>query len=182
MAITETELKGVFLIEPDIFSDDRGLFIKPYNEDLFRSQGIQMEIKESFYSVSMKNVIRGMHFQLPPFDYEKMVYVTDGRIKDVLLDLRKGSPSYTQFFSIELSAENARQIYMPKGIAHGFVSLSDKATVTYLQSVVHRPDYDAGIKWNSFGMEWNIDHPVLSERDQAFPVLGEFDSPFQFES
>ena len=178
MEFKETKLQGVYIIDPDVFADDRGVFIKSYNESVFKTCGITVNIKESFYSISKKNVIRGMHFQLPPYDYEKLVYVTDGIVMDVVLDIRKNSPTYAEYIAVELSGKNTRQVYMPKGVAHGFVAISNQAMVTYFQTRGHSPEYDAGIRWNSFGMDWKVKDPILSKRDKAFPILEEFDSPF----
>ncbi len=180
MEFKKTKLEGVYIIEPSIFEDDRGIFIKAYNDSIFENAGIELEFKESFYSISKRNVIRGMHFQLPPHDYAKLVYVTEGVIVDVVLDIRKNSPTYAEYISVQLSSRNARQIYMPQGFAHGFAVISNSATVTYLQTAIHSPEYDTGIRWDSFGMDWNLKNPIISERDRNFPKLEEFDSPFLY--
>jgi len=180
MKFNKTELQDVYIIKPNVFTDDRGVFIKSYNESVFKETGIELRLKESFYSISKRNVIRGMHFQLPPHDYAKLVYVTDGVIVDVILDLRKNSPTYAKYISIQLSSENAKQVYIPKGFAHGFAVLSNSATVVYIQTVVHSPEHDTGIRWDSFGMNWNINDPILSRRDQNFKKLEDFDSPFLY--
>ena len=180
MKFEKTNLEGVYIIEPNIFEDDRGVFIKSYNESIFKENGIELEFKESFYSISKRDVIRGMHFQLFPHDYEKLVYVTDGAVIDIVLDIRKNSPTYSEYISVQLSGKNARQVYMPKGFAHGFAVISNSATVTYLQTATHSPEHDTGIRWDSFGMDWNIKTPILSQRDRAFPKLEEFDSPFLY--
>ena len=181
MNFTGTILDGVYIIDPVTLGDKRGSFIKPYNATAFHEVGITFVPKESFYSRSKKDVIRGMHFQVPPHEYAKLVFVTDGEILDVILDIRKEAPTYGQFISVGLSADNARQVYVPKGFAHGFAAVSQSATVVYLQTSTHVPDYDSGIKWNSFGMNWDIDRPILSQRDEAFVSLNEFNSPFGFE-
>ena len=180
MKFKKTKLQGVYIIDTDVFEDDRGIFIKSYNESIFKEAGITLGFKESFYSISKRNVIRGMHFQLPPHDYAKLVYVTAGEAIDVVLDIRKNAPTYGEYISVQLSGENARQIYIPKGFAHGFAVISNSATVTYLQTAVHAPEHDTGIRWDSFGLDWNIKTPILSQRDRAFPKLEEFDSPFLY--
>jgi len=177
----ETKLPDVNIIDPDIFEDERGIFIKTYNEAAFKKFGITVELRESFYSISKRDVIRGMHFQLPPHDYAKLIYVTSGEVIDVVLDIRKNSPTYGEHVSVFLSSGNARQIYIPQGFAHGFAVVSNSATVTYLQTAIHAPEHDTGIRWDSFGMDWNIKDPVLSRRDRALPALEEFDSPFVYE-
>lgn len=180
MKLIKTELPDVYIIMPNVFTDDRGVFIKSYSESVFKETGIELKLKESFYSISKRNVIRGMHFQLPPHDYAKLVYVTDGTIVDVILDLRKNSPTYARFFSIQLSSENAKQVYIPKGFAHGFAVLSNSATVMYIQTALHSPEHDTGIRWDSFGMNWNIKNPILSHRDRKFKKLEDFESPFLY--
>ena len=178
MKFSSTKLDGVFIIETDLHSDDRGVFIKTYHETFFDEFGIRLDLKESFYSKSGQNVIRGMHFQLPPYDYSKLVYVTSGEIVDVILDVRANSPNYGEFIKVNLSSDNARQVYMPQGFAHGFAVLSDSATVVYLQTAEYAPECDTGIRWNSFGLDWGIENPIISERDRKLPMLNEFDSPF----
>lgn len=178
MDIISTNLDGVFEIQNRKFEDQRGLFVKTFHEDVFREKGLETSFKESFYSVSKKGVLRGMHFQLPPHDHAKLVYVTEGEILDVAVDIRKESPTFRHFFSTNLSSENAKSLYMAKGFAHGFLTLSDTATVVYMTTTVHAPDHDSGIRWDSFGLEWNLIFPkselVISDRDCTFPSLSEF--------
>jgi len=181
MKFNITKLEGVYIIDSYKFADERGTFIKTYHDVKYKEAGISYELKESFYTISKKDVIRGMHFQVPPFDYSKLVYVIEGEVIDVILDLRKGAPTYGKHISVQLSGENARQVYIPEGFAHGFATLSCHAKVIYLQSKVHAPQYDLGIRWNSFGMNWGIKSPILSRRDQLFPTLDEFNAPFLFE-
>jgi dTDP-4-dehydrorhamnose 3,5-epimerase len=178
MKFSETSLEGVYIIDPGTFKDKRGTFVKPYSEGAFDEVGVSLDLKESFYSRSKRHVIRGMHFQVPPHDYAKLVFVTDGEIVDVILDIRQGMSTYGKFISVGLSADNARQVYVPRGFAHGFAVVSHSATVVYLQTAAHAPEHDGGIKWNSFGMNWGIEDPIVSPRDEAFSSLDEFDSPF----
>lgn len=175
MHIKNTYLDGIYEIENNIFTDYRGVFVKTFHDEILKKHGLNTEFKESFYSVSKQNVLRGMHFQLPPHDHEKLIYVTHGEILDVVVDIRKESHTFGRYFEIELSAENARSLYISKGYAHGFLTLSPSATVTYLTTTVHAPQSDIGIRWNSFGCHWcNIEHPILSSRDCEFPKLSEF--------
>jgi len=178
MKLTETDLKGVYVIEPKVFEDDRGVFVKTFHEQTFRESGLAFHFKESFYSTSKKGVIRGMHFQVPPHDHAKLVYVTSGRILDVVLDLRKSSSTYGKHVSVELSDMNRRSIYIPTGFAHGFAVLSDEATVVYMLTTMYSSEHDAGIRWDSFGMDWGTRNPIMSERDRGFPRFEEFSSPF----
>lgn len=182
MKAGKTTLSGVYLIQTDVFADDRGDFAKIFNHDAFAQAGLTSDFRESYYSVSKKNVIRGMHFQVPPMDHTKLVYVTSGSITDVVLDIREGSPTYGQYFSAELSAKNRHLMYIPPGFAHGFLSLQDGSSVTYLQTTTHSPDHDRGIHVDSFGMTWGIENPILSQRDQSFPSLKDFQTPFTYQS
>lgn len=178
MEIIKTEIKGVYIIENKAFSDERGKFVKFFNESVFKSKGLCVDFKESYFSVSAKDVIRGMHFQLPPHDHEKLVFVPYGEIVDVILDLRKDSQTYGQHISVELSADNNRAIYIPRGLAHGFKSMQDGTITVYNVATEYAPESDAGISWDSFGFDWVIDNPIISERDKKFVNLSKFSSPF----
>ncbi|MFY9387489.1 MAG: dTDP-4-dehydrorhamnose 3,5-epimerase family protein [Smithellaceae bacterium] len=179
MKFQPTQLPGVYTIGLNQQEDERGVFVKTYNEDVFKSEaGAALDWRESFYSVSKKNVIRGMHFQVPPFDNTKIVYVTAGKIRDVVLDIRRSSPAFGRHIAVDLSADRADAIYIPAGCAHGFLSLTDNATVIYLQTSVYSAQHDKGILWSSFGMNWGVTDPVLSPRDRAFPALATFETPF----
>lgn len=174
----ETLIPGCFVLKPRNFEDSRGSFLKSFNRDVFRELGICYDYSEVFYSVSHKDVVRGMHFQLPPHAVAKVVYVTSGSIIDVILDLRTDSPTYGQSLSLDLSAKNALQVFIPTGCAHGFITLEDNTQVHYLQSDVYDPQSDTGIRYDSFLFDWGAKNPILSERDLSFPKLGEFSSPF----
>ena len=171
MNITQTNLEGVFEIQNRKFEDQRGLFVKTLHEDVFKEAGLETDFKESFYSVSKEGVLRGMHFQLPPHDHAKLVYVTEGLILDVAVDIRKDSKTFGQYFATELSSENSNSLYMSKGFAHGFLTLSDSATVVYMTTTVHDPEHDAGLRWDSFGFDWNIKEPIISDRDNNFKPI-----------
>jgi dTDP-4-dehydrorhamnose 3,5-epimerase/CDP-3, 6-dideoxy-D-glycero-D-glycero-4-hexulose-5-epimerase len=177
MKVLPTELDGVFVLKPNVFEDARGSFVKTYHEDLFASCGIKFAPEEEFFSVSRKNVLRGMHCQLPPAAHDKLVYCPAGKVLDVVLDLRSGAKR-GRFISRELSASNREMLFIPRGCAHGFLALEDDSMMVYQTSTVHSPAHDAGVLWNSFGFDWPIADPILSERDQKFPALRDFDSPF----
>lgn len=174
MKFIKTELDGVYIIENKVFEDSRGKFLKIFNKELFLENGIDIEFKESYYSVSKLNVIRGMHFQLPPEDHEKLVYVAKGKVLDVILDLRKNSQSFGKYITIELDDKNGKFIFIPKGLAHGFKSLEDDTIMVYSVATEYSPKYDSGILWNSFGFNWNLNNPIISERDKALEKLEEF--------
>lgn len=180
MKFSKTKITGVFIIEIDVFSDERGSLLKIFHEKTFKELKLDCEFKEFFYSISNKNVLRGMHFQIPPYDHSKLIHVPFGSILDVVLDIRKGSPTFGDCINVELSDRNSKSIYIPRGCAHGFLSLENNTNTTYLQTTIHKPDFDYGIKWNSFGMNWPIKNPIISKRDQQFVEFESFDSPFMF--
>ena len=177
MKILKELLPGSFLLEPPRFEDARGTFVKTYHEGICKDLGTNLEIREEFYSISRQDVIRGMHFQLPPHAHDKLVYCTRGAVRDVLLDLRKG-PGYGKVASVDLSGENGLLVYIHKGIAHGFVALTDEALMLYKTSTVHSPSADCGIRWNSFGFDWQVAAPILSLRDEQHSNFADFISPF----
>ncbi len=168
------DIEGAYLIEDICVQDSRGSFTKVFNETIFQNYGLCTYYKEFYYSVSNKDVIRGMHFQLPPSDHEKLVYVPEGEITDVLLDLRRFSTTYGLFFESVLSADNHRSIYIPRGIAHGFKSNRDQTIVVYQVSTVYDAGVDAGIRYDSFGYDWQVEVPVISERDLRFPGFEQY--------
>ena len=152
--------------------------MKTYHKPEFSQLGIDYEVAEEFFSVSKKNVLRGMHFQKPPHDAVKLVYCIHGSVLDVLVDLRKSSPSFKCCKSIELSAANHLILMIPSGFAHGFLALEDDTVMVYKASFTYAPDHDTGIHWDSFGFDWPLRNPLTSERDAALPRLGDCDSPF----
>jgi dTDP-4-dehydrorhamnose 3,5-epimerase/CDP-3, 6-dideoxy-D-glycero-D-glycero-4-hexulose-5-epimerase len=141
---------------------------------MFQELNIDFEIRESYFSISKKNVIRGMHFQLPPFDHEKLVFVPKGAILDVVVDLRQKSSTYLQHISVELTEQNKKSIYIPKGLAHGFKSLQDYTITVYNVATEYNPTSDAGIHYNSLGFDWQLNNPILSKRDEEFETLVQF--------
>jgi dTDP-4-dehydrorhamnose 3,5-epimerase len=178
---TESRIPGCFEIRPKIFCDDRGTFVKTLHAPSFAKEGLETEFPETFYSISKRGVIRGLHFQTPPHDHAKLVYCCSGRILDVVVDLRVGSPTYQQHQTFELNSETPSLVYVPRGLAHGFLALSENATVMYAVSTVHAPDSDGGILWDSIGFNWPVEgNPTVSPRDQAFPRMTDFKSPFKW--
>jgi len=178
MKIHTTKLQGVFTVENDNFRDERGSFVKIFHEDTFKDRGLEHDFKESFYSVSKKDVIRGMHFHLPPKDHTKLVYVTRGSLIDVVLDIRKNSKTYGEYLATKLTSDNNTMVYIPKGFAHGFLSLEDNTCMIYLQTGVYSKEHDSGIHVESFEFDWGVKDPILSQRDTTFPALKDFKSPF----
>ena len=176
--LVPTPLAGAFVIQPPVFHDARGSFVKTYHADAFREAGLPFVPREEFFSVSNRGVVRGMHFQTPPMAVDKLVYCPQGAVLDVIVDLRRASPTFGHTFSRELSAANREMLFVPIGFAHGFLALADQTLMVYQCSEVHSAAHDAGILWSSVGFAWPVENPVLSARDQAFPGLRDYDSPF----
>ena len=170
-------LPGVAHVALRRFEDLRGSFVKSYARSVFDANGETFDFREEFYSFSHKDVIRGMHFQLPPHDHVKLVYCPLGAVLDVLVDLRHGPGQY-RFASVVLSEEEPSLLVIPRGIAHGFKSLRDNSLMIYKTSTEHAPTHDAGIRWDSFGFDWGVADPIVSERDARHPALSDFSSPF----
>lgn len=177
MTPTEELLPGTWLYRLPRFEDLRGSFVKTYLRSALASHGVQFDLAEEFYSSSRKDVIRGMHFQLPPHDHVKLVYCPVGAVLDVLLDLRAG-PGYGKVASAELSERNPGIVLIPRGVAHGFRSLSDGSVMVYKTSTEHAPAHDSGVRWDSFGFDWQCASPVLSDRDHRHAIFSKLSSPF----
>jgi dTDP-4-dehydrorhamnose 3,5-epimerase len=181
MRIEATDLPGCFLVHGSRSADRRGSFVKSFHHDLFMAAGLRGDWRETYWSTSCRGVIRGMHFQLPPAEHAKLVFCTAGQLLDVVLDLRRGSPTFGKHRAFELNEETGAGIYIPSGCAHGFVSRSASSTIYYMVTSVHSAEHDAGIAWNSFGCDWPVESPILSLRDEALPKLESFNSPFSFQ-
>jgi dTDP-4-dehydrorhamnose 3,5-epimerase len=176
-----TKLDGVILVQPDVHGDDRGFFIESYARQKFLAGGIEPVFVQDNHSRSVqKGVLRGLHFQLPPFAQSKLIRVTAGAIFDVVVDLRKGSPSFGKWEGFELSAANFRMLFVPAGFAHGFCTLAENTEVQYKVDVPYSPMHDSGVRWNDpdIGITWPIEHPVLSKKDGELGAFRKFDSPF----
>jgi dTDP-4-dehydrorhamnose 3,5-epimerase len=169
-----------FQVQPRIFSDDRGRFVKVFHKEDFSALGLVTDFDEEYYSSSHFGVIRGLHFQSPPVDHVKLIYCVQGEVFDVVLDLRVGSPTYGKTSTFTLGAELGNYLYVPKGLAHGFCVTSEKATLVYKVSSIHSPQHDTGILWNSANIDWPTNTPQLSDRDMSLPRFEEFVSPFVY--
>ena len=181
---TETKIKGVYIIEPKVFGDNRGYFMETYNKEHFAEAGLTMNFVQDNESSSSKGVLRGLHFQTK-HTQGKLVRVTKGEVFDVAVDLRKGSPTYGQWEGVVLSAENKKQFYIPEGFAHGFLVLSDHAIFNYKCTDFYCPEGEGGVLWNDpdIGIEWpleGIDNIILSEKDKVHPTLKDLNVPFQY--
>lgn len=179
MKSVETAIPGVFVFEGVPVNDLRGVFSKPYNKDIFESYGLSPEFHEVFFTTSHQNVIRGMHFQTPPVEHDKLVFVPNGRITDVILDLRSDLPTYGKAISVELCAENQNSVFVPVGCAHGYKVLEEGSIVVYMVTTVYAPECDMSIRWDSFGFDWEIDSPILSDKDKTAVSFSEYKSPFR---
>lgn len=185
MKLLDTIIPGCYEIEFIPRLDARGSFVKTFHATAFRELGLESGFSEGFYSVSNRNVLRGMHFQLPPADGAKLVYCLQGAVLDVALDLRTGSPAYGKFATFPLSVADtaaASAAYIPRGVAHGFYSLTGPSVVVYLVSSEYDPNFDTGVLWNSFGFDWPDATPAISERDANLVRFNDFVSPFRFAS
>lgn len=178
--IVPGKIAGVRLVRPTARRDRRGSFVKFLQEDIYAAHGIPTRFAEQYYSVSGNNVLRGLHFQAPPHDHCKLVTCIEGVVFDVVVDLRNGSNTYGQHQSFELNGANGDSVFVPTGCAHGFYVRSENATVLYNVSTLHAPAHDTGIRWDSAGIAWPSDKPILSERDAGFVSLADFKSPFAF--
>lgn len=176
-----SKLAGCFELQPKVFDDVRGRFVKVFHEQAFAAQGLETNFAEEYYSLSHRDVVRGLHFQLPPMDHVKMVYCVQGEVLDAVVDLRVGSPTYGQHALFELNATKANSIYIPKGMAHGFCARSNQAIMIYKVSTIYSPAHDAGVLWNSVGIQWPTNEAILSVRDNGFPSFDDFVSPFSYE-
>lgn len=184
MNIIQTSIPGVVIIEPRLFKDDRGYFFESFSERDFNAQVREVKFVQDNESMSSYGVMRGLHFQRPPFTQSKLVRCVKGAVLDVAVDIRKGSPTYGQYVAVELTEENHRQFFVPRGFAHGFAVLSETAIFQYKCDNFYHPEADGGISIldDSLGIDWRIptDHAILSEKDTKHPLLKDFDSPFDF--
>ena len=185
MRIIKTDIDGVFILEPRVFGDERGYFFESFNSREFAKEtGLDITFVQDNESRSHFGVLRGLHFQLPPFTQSKLVRVVKGRVLDVAVDIRKGSPTYGKWTSCELTEDNHRQFFIPKGFAHGFCVLSEDAIFQYKCDNYYAPQADGGISIldSSLGIEWGIpmDKAVLSEKDTKHPLLKDYNSPFEY--
>jgi dTDP-4-dehydrorhamnose 3,5-epimerase len=174
----KTKICGVHIFNIESFNDERGEFFKPFTIGVFNKAGLEFSVNEEFYSISKKNVIRGMHFQTPPFEHNKTVCCISGGVLDVVLDLRLQSETFGVHMAIELSSENRQVVWIPKGVAHGFLSLQDNSIVAYKTDGPYSAEHDKGVHWDSFGMCWGNGDWIISARDKNHPSFADFITPF----
>jgi len=178
MKLIPTLLPGCFDCVPVVRRDSRGAFVKIFQSSVYRLAGLQDAFSEIYYTVSSRNVLRGLHFQTPPYAHAKLICCVEGAVWDVALDLRRGSPTYGSFHAGELSANKSNAVLLVQGIAHGFLTLSDQATMMYHVTTEYNQAHDEGILWNSAGIPWPCPNPILSERDKMFVPFSKYVSPF----
>ncbi len=172
MNVTESRLKGVYLIKPKVFEDSRGFFLETYNQNRYAQHGIDVNFVQDNYARSTRGILRGMHYQIKQ-GQDKLVSVPQGEVFDVVVDLRKDSPTFGQWEGFELSSKNKHQLFVPIGFAHGYCVISDIAEFMYKCSNFYYPEDEGGLIWNDpkVGIRWPIEDPILSEKDQNHPLL-----------
>lgn len=182
MNVIKTPIDGLLIIEPRVFHDARGYFVETYNDNRYREAGVDATFVQDNQSCSTYGVVRGLHFQKPPYTQAKLVSCTKGRVLDVAVDLRKESPTYGKWYAVELSEENHRQFYIPRGFAHGFSVLSEQAVFTYKCDNLYHPEAEGGLLLSDpdVAIDWQVpeDKRVISEKDTKHPLFKDLISPF----
>ena len=183
MKFSKAIIPGIVVIEPTVLSDKRGYFLESFNKNEFEKAIGKVSFVQDNESRSSKGVLRGLHYQKPPFAQAKLVRCIEGKILDIAVDIRKDSPTYGLYHSAVLTGENKKQLFVPRGFAHGFVVLSDSAVFAYKVDNTYAPDYEAGIKWNDkeLGVEWGLKESeiFISNKDEQLPLFSKFISPFK---
>jgi dTDP-4-dehydrorhamnose 3,5-epimerase len=184
MKFINTEISDVYIIEPSVFGDDRGYFLESFNLDKFVENVCPIKFVQDNESKSSKGVLRGLHFQKPPFNQAKLVRCIEGNVMDVAVDIRKGSPTYGKHVAVELSGENKRQLFVPRGFAHGFAVLTESAVFAYKVDNTYAPEYDSGIRYDDteLNIDWGFSNEEvqLSEKDKNLVNFIDLDSPFNY--
>ena len=180
MNITKTDIEGLIIIEPQIFKDSRGCFFESWNAKKFKQLGINEDFVQDNQSVSSKGVLRGLHFQNPPYAQAKLVRVIEGSVLDVAVDLRKNSPTYGKHVSVILSEQNNKSFFIPKGFAHGFLSLEDNTVFNYKCSDYYNKESEGSLLWNDedLKIDWQVDNPLVSEKDLQADLFKNFKTKF----
>lgn len=183
MQIEQTPLPDVLIVTPRRFGDARGWFSETWNAARMAEAGLDLPWVQDNHSLSAsRGTLRGLHFQSPPRAQDKLVRCTAGAILDVAVDIRSGSPTYGRWVGVKLSAENGRQLFVPKGFLHGFLTLTDGAEVQYKCTDIYSPDHDGAVRWDdpALGIDWGIATPILSDKDARAPLLADIANPFQW--
>jgi len=182
MKFVNTPIEGLVIIEPTLFGDDRGYFLESYNKKEFEKAIGEISFVQDNESKSSKGVLRGLHFQKPPYTQAKLVRCIEGKVLDVAVDIREGSETFGQHVTVELTGENKKQVFIPQGFAHGFLVLSKSAIVSYKVDNSYAPAHDAGIRWDDsmLNIQWGVNERevLVSEKDANLPFFSEFETPF----
>lgn len=180
MEVTTTPIEGLLVIKPKVFYDARGYFFEPFNKLRYQELGIQAEFVQDNQSLSQLGAVRGLHFQAPPFEQGKLVRVVKGSVLDVVVDIRKHSPTYGKHYAVELTEENMLQFWIPPGFAHGFATLKDNTIFEYKCTNYYNKSSEGGILWNdsTLAIQWGVQEPIVSDKDQTLPEFTSFQSPF----
>ena len=174
MRFTKTDLEGVLIVEPAVFGDHRGFFMESWSRREFEKEGLYYDfVQDNHSSSAVKGTLRGIHFQRGDKAQAKLVRCVKGAVLDVAVDLRPASPTYKKWVAVELSAENKKQLLIPRGFGHGFVTLTDDVEFLYKADNYYAPEADGGIRWNDpeIGVDWGVEHPILSQKDENAPLL-----------
>jgi dTDP-4-dehydrorhamnose 3,5-epimerase len=180
MKVLETGFKGLFALEPDVFEDERGYFFESWNRSKFKEYGLDQDFLQDNQSMSAAHVLRGLHFQLPPWQQGKLVRVISGSVLDVAVDLRKSEPTYGQHYKYHISASKKNMLWLPPGFAHGFLTLEENTIFFYKCTQVYNKQSETSISWcdPDLGIDWGLDNPMVSEKDKNAPSFRDFVSPF----
>jgi len=181
LEVKETNIKDLLVIQPRVFGDHRGYFFESFRKDAMLKHGINHDFVQDNLSLSKKNILRGIHFQKPPFEQGKLVQVIKGAVLDVAVDLRKGSATYGKHFKIELNEQNKTMFWVPPGFGHGFLTLEDDTVFAYKCTNYYHAESEGGILWNSpsLNIDWGIENPILSEKDELATSFNNFETPFK---
>lgn len=182
MKIIKTPSPDLLVIEPNVFNDQRGYFFESYNQERYFNNEMNMLFVQDNESKSGKDVLRGLHFQKPPFAQGKLVRVIQGKVLDVAVDIRKGSPTYGHYHAVELDSVSKKMFYIPEGFAHGFLTLEDDTIFSYKCTNYYNKESEGSILWSdeTIGVKWDVENPILSDKDKEGPLLKDFQSPFNF--
>ncbi len=182
MNIIPTDITDLYVVEPQVFKDKRGYFFEAHNQKKLKDAGLDLTFVQDNESKSQKGVLRGLHFQKPPYAQGKMVRVIKGKVLDVAVDIRKGSPTYGKYHAVEISEKNKRMFWIPPGFAHGFATLEDETIFFYKCTNYYNRESEGSILWNDpdLNIDWQVENPVLSEKDISSPRFSQLDSPFVY--
>lgn len=185
MKVVKTGIQGLVVLEPHVFTDERGYFLETYNKAVLRDAlGEEVNFVQDNESFSAKHTLRGLHFQIPPYEQGKLVRVVRGAVIDVAVDLRKGSPTFGRYHKELLDANSKRQMWIPPGFAHGFLTLEDETVFAYKCTGLYHRESEQSLRWNDpeLAIDWGIEDPLLSEKDADAPLMSQFDSPFRLQT